>query len=131
MELDYPMAKKKTEKTTRRTTKIQSSGTRKVTRRKRKTSHPNFDKSLVLDLDQVYRAINKVQLTRENVEFKVSIDDSAVIENILKDLELKFAKTLDGDAVVYVIDPPPVRTFDELDDLDEFSDEIIEDGQLF
>lgn len=138
---DLLMAKEKKKKKpvarkNRRRTKAASPGVRKVTRRKRKTSHPTFNKDTILDIDQVYRAINKVQLTRQNVEFVVKDADSAVIDNILRDLSLPFEKKpLKVDTIVatiYVVSPGAEKGFDgAFDDLDEFPDEIVEDGQVF
>ncbi len=131
MDLEQPMAKQK-KKTTARKSKVASSGQRKVTRRKRKTSHPTFSKETVLDTDQVYRAINKVQLTREVVEFCVKESDSAVIQNIIKDLALPHERTDHGEVISFKISPAPETSFEQaFEDLDEFPDEIVEDGQVF
>jgi hypothetical protein len=128
------MAKQKQNKkpAARKPRKQNAKAVRKVTRRKRKTVHPVFDTTKLLDIEQVYKAINKVQLTREAVMFAVAINDAAVVENILKDVTLKFTKTTTSEAVVYAIQAPPEQLYnDAFEDLDEYPDEIIEDGQVF
>ena len=125
--------------------------TKKITRRRRKVTAEPVDPTIIINIDQVYSAINRVQLTRERVTFKVLRSDSAVIDNILKDLSLIFkkkdstmkvkntsiegakgAKTCVQNITEYHVDPAPVVENElDFDELDEFPDELLEDGQLF
>lgn len=132
------MAKKPKQKVKRAgNTKTKSRRTtKKVTRRKRKTA-PALDLGVVVEIDQVFKIINRVQLTREAAEFVVRELDSYVAENILRDAELKFKKASVrveslSNCFRYTIDPPKPREMPEnFDEFDEFPDEIIEDGQIF
>ena len=107
--------------------------TKKVTRRRRKTAAPDIQQGAVIDLEQFYKAVNRVQLSRETFVFVVKNDDAAVFENILKDLELPFQKKPNGDALSeYTVSPGKERPLQvDTDDVEEFPDEIAEDGQVF
>jgi hypothetical protein len=92
----------------------------------------------VLDLDQVYRAINRVQLARETVTFKVLQSESAVIDNILKDLQLPYKKKdipLKRDSrkiSEYHVDAPPIVEKElDFENMEELPDELLEEGRLF
>ncbi len=117
------------------TTKESKVGAKKVTRRKRKTSSSPID-SGIHDIDQVYKALNRVQVTREPVIFIIADEDTPVVNNILKDVQLPFkvkAKKSEGKICTeYSVSPGVIvpRT-DHLDDIEELPDELIEDGQVF
>jgi hypothetical protein len=106
--------------------------TKKVTRRRRKTA-PLIENGLIVAVDDVYKIINRIQITREAADFIVCIIDSFVVDNILKDADLQFTKTQSKDSFHYKITPPPEPTSvrKEFSDFEEFPDEIIEDGQIF
>lgn len=95
-----------------------------------------FD-SLILNMDQIYEAINKVQLKKQDVTLIIRDSDSEVFDNIVKDLALKVQKCthVPGclECVRYTIFPPAETPLHDafLDELDEFPDEIAEDGQIF
>ena len=125
------MAKKKVSKgKTQLPTKI-----KKVTRRRRKISSEPIDASCIADLDQVYRAINRVQMTRENVVFIVNDNETVIVDNILKDLALPFKKTSKKVQKIpcqeYSVDPGEPQPLEcDFEDMDEFPDELFEDGQI-
>ena len=129
------MAKKKTAALSKRKTttpKKAPKQQRKVTRRKRKTTHPTYDVSEILDFDQVYKVINKIQMMREVCVFSVSEKDAAVIKNIMKDLNLSFQETAKNNIHIFKVSPAPEQPISEMfDNLEEFPDEIVEDGQIF
>jgi hypothetical protein len=109
---------------------------RKVTRRTRKSKAPVIDNGLVVEIDQIYKIINKVQLTRENANFIVRELDCHIVENILKDAEIRYTKEATtesvGKCLRYFIEPAPERKIEkDFEDFDIFPDEIIEDGQVF
>lgn len=106
---------------------------RKVTRRKRKSKAPAIENGLILEIEQVYKIINKVQLTREPANFVVRELDAAVAANILRDSRIPHSsKAVDGSCTQYFIEPPPERQIDkDFEDFEIFPDEIIEDGQIF
>ncbi len=87
----------------------------------------------LVDVDDVLRKVNHIQIERESVKFKVSLEDSPVVENILRDAELIVSRTTYDNHVSYSVDPgvPVIEGNNALENLDEYSDEIPEDGQLF
>lgn len=107
---------------------------KKVTRRRRKTP-PAIESGLVIEIEQVYKVINRIQLTKEGTDFIIHEVDSCVVENILRDAGLAFTKTNSrgrAGCKHYRVQPPKkVIKEDRFDDFDEFPDEIIEDGQIF
>ena len=111
-------------------------GTKKVTRRKRKSSNSPIDGGIYTEIDQVYKALNRVQVSREPVSFVIREADVPVVDNILKDLGLPFkkkkAKSESKHCFDYSVLPgKEVIRADHLDDIEELPDEIIEDGQVF
>lgn len=127
------MPKKKVIRKARRQAGAQKRPVKKVTRRRRKTALGKFNPEVPLDIEQVYKAINKVQLAKEEVTFMVNEGDSAVVENILKDLTLKFNKSLTPDKCTkfHVIPSPDKFEDRDFDDVEQFPDEIAEEGQIF
>src|SRR4051812_19253436 len=62
--------------------------TKKITRRKRKTSNAPIDGGIYTEIDQVYKALNRVQTNREPVSFIIREEEVPVVNNILRDLDL-------------------------------------------
>lgn len=106
---------------------------RKVTRRKRKSKAPVIENGLILEIDQVYKIINKVQLTREPADFVVRELDAAVAANILRDSQIPFtSKPTADNCTQYFVSAPPERKIDkDFEEFEIFPDEVIEDGQVF
>lgn len=132
-----PRKKAKTTKSTNQTKTVKKQ-VKKITRRRRKISAPPVNPNIIIGTEQVYQCINRVQLARETIVFKVLQIDSAVIDNILKDLCLPFKKKdifLKKEKQMiteYTVDPPIItEKILNFDKIDEFTDEILEDGQLF
>ena len=131
------MPKKTAKKTLKkRETKTPKRLVKKITRRRRKTDLGTFDPKKALDVDQVYKAINKVQLAKQEVTFIVMEGDAAVVENIIKDLRLDYRKSRKvagcPDCTEFFVKPGPDKYDDrDFDDVNEFPDEIKEEGQIF
>lgn len=128
------LVKKSSKKEVKKASK--PAGTKKVTRRKRKSTNSPIESGIYHDTEQVYKALNRVQITREPVTFIIKETESPVIDNILKDLGLPFKKKkakAEGFACYdYTVSPgKEVPRTDHLDDIEELPDEIIEDGQVF
>jgi hypothetical protein len=109
---------------------------KKMTRRRRKANNVIFDSTTILDMDQVYKIINKVQMLREPAKFIIPTSESVVLENILKDLTLQFScnKVVSGckHCTEYTIIPPIEDPNDrDFTDVEDFPDEIAEDGIIF
>jgi hypothetical protein len=107
--------------------------TKKITRRRRKTAVADIPQGTLVDLDQFYKAVNRVQLSREAFNFSVRESDSVVFENILRDLELPFSKSQTSPSLFeYTVSPGKERLLQQdTEDGDEYPDEIPEDGQVF
>ncbi len=110
----------------KRKTKKPRSQVRKAGRRKTKTS-------AIISLEEFYKLVNHVQISREEVVFSVSNDDIAMIENLLKDINLPFVKTDKKTYTKYNVSPGKERLIEDDTDevIEEFPDEIAEDGQIF
>ncbi len=88
----------------------------------------------VIEIDDVLRKVNHIQIEREKDKFRVSPDDAPVVENILKDAGLVIKGRLVGVTyVAYDVEPGELvaDVSDALEGLEEMSDEIPEDGQMF
>lgn len=111
-------------------------GTKKITRRKRKVPNAPIDGGMYTEIDQVYKALNRVQVSREPVTFVIRETEVPVVDNILKDLSLpnkKKKSKVDGKPCIeYSVQPgKEIPRTEHLDDIEELPDEIIEDGQVF
>lgn len=82
-------------------------------------------------IDEFYKYITKVQV--EKIPVTVTINDFElcyVIENIMKDCSLEFDKQEFSKGMRYKIHPNFDETHVEVD-IDELTDEFLEEGQLF
>ena len=107
-----------------------------MTRRRRKTDTVVFDPSTILDMDQVYKIINRVQMLREPATFIIPSSESVILQNILKDLTLQFSCKTEvngcNHCTEYTVIPPLVDQNDrDFTDIEDFPDEIAEDGIIF
>jgi hypothetical protein len=88
----------------------------------------------VMDMDEVLRRINYVQVERKDSEVFVDVLEGAVIQHLLKDAGVEYNKiSEDENVVTFGISPGQVEDegVNALDSLEELDDEIIEDGQIF
>lgn len=75
-----------------------------------------------------------MQIFRESVEFIVKKEDGSMIENLLKDLDLVFKRHDEKKCCLkYAVSPGPERLIEAevAVELEDFPDEIAEDGQIF
>ena len=84
-----------------------------------------------LSMDEIYRIINKVQIGGKKAQFAVSTANAVIVENVIKDLNLKFNRVNLKTKVSFVIHPSERFEEEVVFDLDFLEDEILEDGQLF
>jgi len=103
---------------------------KKVIRRKKKVKPK---KLIGMEMEQIYSLINITQLQRTEQEIIIEPISAPVLENILKDCEIIFVKTILPDGFHYVMQPPPEREIpDEIFIFpDELPDELKEDGFCF
>ena len=95
---------------------------------------------IIFDRDQFFKDINKVQLNKTPATIIVPDTENAVVENILKDIGLEFEKKTTTmkvgkkalPAFKYKVIPRPDSPEEHsVDECEDFSDEILEDGQIF
>lgn len=104
---------------------------------KKPASVPKERKSVkpkIIPIDEVYRLINRVQLNKKEVHFSLVAEDAVVAINVLRDLGLKYDKKELKTRTEFTVFPSPEDAVNEEAtdvDIDFFTDEIPEDGQLF
>jgi hypothetical protein len=87
-----------------------------------------------LEMDDIYRIINKVQIGRQKSSFAVDTDYAVLVENVLRDLDLFFERSDLKTKTMFCVHPPEISEDEEEDivfDLDFLEDEVLEEGQLF
>lgn len=86
-----------------------------------------------MSMEQIYGIINSAQVQR--IEQKIIIDpqNHLVVENILKDCQIQFTKTVENDGINYILQPPPKKAVSDetFAFKDELPDELLEDGFCF
>ena len=86
----------------------------------------------LLDIDDVYRLINRAQINKKKVNLPLSHEDAVIVENIIKDTGLKYSKKELKKRVTFVVHPSGDPIEDDLEfDIDFFEDEILDVGQIF
>lgn len=130
LNVDESYMSKKAKKTTPKATKK-----KKVNHRRKKLVVKKAAKALgLIDMDEVLRKVNYVQIQRKSVSLKVAPNDAPMVANILKDAGLVVDNmSLTESCVFYEVSPGerPLEGAEALEGLEELSDEIPEDGQLF
>jgi len=98
-------------------------------KRKRRIS----DGTAIIEMDDVYRLINRVQMERREAKFSVPFGEGPVVENVLADLKLQYQMRKFKTKVSFLLFPPEdAEEIEEPDLIVEFiDDEILEEGQLF
>lgn len=111
---------KKVSKTKKTKKKKSDKKTKKKKRRKKKITMEDF-----------YCIVNKVQMKKKNVTFCVALDESQVIENIVKDLRLEYSKVEMKTQVIFTLSPTLEEKSYEMLKIEYLDDEIVEEGQIF
>jgi hypothetical protein len=90
-------------------------------------------KEFGMEMDKIYTIISFCQINRVEQELIIDFVDFPVIENILKDGDMTFIKSIQDDGIHYLINPPPepevteeTFIFDE-----ELENELKDDEQCF
>jgi hypothetical protein len=106
---------------------------KKARRQVRKTGRKKVKTSAVIGIEEFYKIANHIQIDREETSFSVVSDNVYMVENLLKDLELPFVRVDKKGYSRFMVSPGKERSIEDDDDefLDEFPDEIAEDGQIF
>ena len=85
-------------------------------------------KKILIKTDDLYKFINKAQLSGKKVSFSSNLNDAVTFENILRDLALKYNKTdlkTKANFVVFPLD------LEEVIDIDAIEDDFLGKGMLF
>ena len=83
-----------------------------------------------VDMEKVYTLINRAQMTKKPQFFSIETVDADTVQNILKDVAVGYIREDMKTKVKFKIWAENDQQLDDID-LDVFSDEIMEDGQLF
>jgi len=98
-----------------------------------KVKKSKVKESVIIDIEDVYRIVNKVQVSKKEATFSVLAELYLVVKNILNDagLEFKSKENKTKTKTLFVIFPTWVESEDDDLALEFFEDEILEDDQLF
>jgi hypothetical protein len=102
-------------------------------KKKGKTSKRKSHKPVrVVPIDDVYRLINRVQLTKKDATFSVEPCDADTVQHVIRDLELRCKRRDWKTKTTFTIGPNPEddKIIPDVE-VDFFDDEILEDGQVF
>jgi len=105
----------------------------KKSKKKKKKKKRKYKVSKKLEMEDIYRIINRVQIGGQKASFSVAHDYAAIVENVLADANLFFEKNDLVRKVTFCVFPPEELHEDEeiIFDLDFVEDEILEEGKLF
>jgi len=92
-----------------------------------------------VEMEFVYKLLNKVQIMSKKQKFSVEIEDADTIENVIKDVKLGYKRMELKTKVNFVIFPNDEEIDNDEEDfdinkffeLDIYEDEVKEDGILF
>lgn len=89
------------------------------------------NKIRLVDIEDIYKILNKVQIYEKEMMFSVVSDDSKVAENIIKDLQLEYKKKELKTKTTFTVSPGDREVEEEFIDIEFLQDELKENGQLF
>jgi len=103
---------------------------KKITKKKKKVKKRRQKRKI--GMEDFYKILNKVQIKKKILIFAVSFDEEDVVENIIKDAQLKYNKTPMKTQVMFKLFPPEdVNEFEMMEIEEYLDDEIIDEGQIF
>jgi hypothetical protein len=88
----------------------------------------------VIGTDDLLKKLNYSQVEGKKCKFRVMLEDAPIADNLIKDAGLSTVSYDETDEIaIYEIGPGPkgLDTPSELEVLEELSDEILEDGEIF
>jgi len=83
-----------------------------------------------VDMEKVYTLINRAQMTKKPQFFSIEVVDADTVQNIMKDVAVTYIRENMKTKVKFKIWTEHDQPIEDIE-LDIFSDEIMEDGQLF
>jgi hypothetical protein len=122
--------------------KYRSQSVKKDTARKsrqsiksKKRSHKKikYDRKHKVSMEDLYSIINKIQLGNKEYTFYTTVDESFIVENTVKDVELRYKKDVMKTQVVFTIYPPEHKPEDVniVEHIELMDDEIPDINQIF
>jgi len=103
--------------------------------RNKKSIHIDFPYGVndIIKIGDIYNVINYIQMTRQPCSFVADRMDALTMENLFKDVYIKFEKESHELGVKYMLFPAPIVEPEEEMIIydDDFPDELIEPGQCF
>lgn len=131
---------KKTKKKTRVTKKKKT--TKKKLVKKKKITKKKLVKKKVLkkkkrvkrkkiSMEDFYRILNRVQINKKEASFATNIIEADMVENIIKDVGIKYVKIDMKTQTVFTLFPKEEDDDCFITDIDYLDDEIAEEGQIF
>jgi len=101
-----------------------------VRKKKRRKKRVTREKLLMVD---IYPILNRVQLKRKTETFVAKAEEADIIENTIKDLDLRYSRREMKRQVEFTVKPNKNNVFDDEDllDIEYLDDEIPEPGQIF
>jgi len=130
--------KKKTTKVKKKTVKLKKVVKKKTVKNKavKKKKSKNVKKTRrrkkKILMEDIYAILNKVQVGKKKITFATDIKDAPIIENNIKDVELKYKKAEMRTQVVFTIYPNDTEYEDDhMLKLEIMDDEIPDIDQIF
>ena len=126
-------SKKKTKKKAKTISRVKKKIAKKKITKKRKTKKRQYNVLKKLGMDDIYKILNKVQISRKVARFSVEHDDAATIENVILDLKIPFERKNLKTKTVFVVSPGPDQEDEEIEfeGIEFFEDELVESGKIF
>lgn len=78
-----------------------------------------------IDIDDVYRLVNRVQVNKKSVRFSVELNAASCVENILKDLQIDYTRIDFKTKTRFSLTPNTSEETVVDIDIDFFDDEIL------
>lgn len=82
-----------------------------------------------IEIESIYKIINKAQLGKKTFNFAVDFDFAPVVDNILKDAEVEHEKIELKTKIKYNLYPSKGLSENEFLDIEDFSEELFKDAQ--
>lgn len=93
--------------------------------KKKTTKKKSSVKTRLVSMDDVYRLLNKVQISEKEIKFAVNLAEGSTAENIIKDSGLPYEKKELKTRFSFVVKPDPEQYFgDDKLDVEIFKDEL-------
>ncbi len=117
-------------KKTKKSKKLKKKVKKELNKTKKKTFKRKKKRKKIF-MQDVYAIINKVQLGKKKIIFVTDLKEAPVVENNIKDVELKYDKVEMKTQVIFTLYPDNKEYEEEILSLEIMDDEIPDIGQIF